>query len=195
MVHGLPRPESRDAAGVYAGGGAMNTRDLYMKFVTEHSSDDMTNIALYLSGKRSFRKYQEIEKPRYNTDYAILFDLQLLIMQGCHDRMKKVKYLKYEKYLETREWKLKAYFSRSFADHRCMICNTFDVGHVHHNTYNNKPFEELRDLIYLCPNCHAIYHDKQSDSQAALMYEKELEERYAYLHAQGDYLKNTSALS
>jgi len=43
----------------------------------------------------------------------------------------------------------------------CQICRRSNgERHVHHNTYENTPYEKLSDLVVLCSDCHAKFHGK-----------------------------------
>lgn len=43
--------------------------------------------------------------------------------------------------------------------YKCIVCGSTENIVPHHLTYKNVYHEELRDLITLCSNCHAIHHN------------------------------------
>lgn len=46
------------------------------------------------------------------------------------------------------------------ADYKCQLCNREGTMNVHHKTYERLGEEQLNDLIVLCQDCHAKFHDK-----------------------------------
>jgi 5-methylcytosine-specific restriction endonuclease McrA len=71
-------------------------------------------------------------------------------------------YLKmpYKEYLQTEHWiNLREQALRK-AKYKCELCNSKENLNVHHKTYDNKGNEPLSDLIVLCNNCHAKFHNK-----------------------------------
>ena len=69
----------------------------------------------------------------------------------------------YSVYLESPEWKSKSRAAKVKAGWHCMVCNKAgDNGslHTHHRTYENIGDEKPGDLIVLCADCHAKFHDK-----------------------------------
>lgn len=66
----------------------------------------------------------------------------------------------YLAYLQTEEWKRKARKARERAENRCQLCNSNALLNVHHRTYDRLGHEQDADLIVLCRNCHAKFHDK-----------------------------------
>lgn len=66
----------------------------------------------------------------------------------------------YKEYLQTDHWKEIRLKALNRAGNRCQLCcNTYNLN-VHHNTYRNKGHEDLKDLVVLCRECHAKFHDK-----------------------------------
>lgn len=70
----------------------------------------------------------------------------------------------YALYLETPEFNAlrQKIFDRD--GHKCIVCGSTENIQVHHLTYRNVDYsapgsENDRDLITLCRNCHAIYHN------------------------------------
>lgn len=73
----------------------------------------------------------------------------------------KQKYKKeYQEYLSSDHWKETRLKALSIAGNRCQLCSSRDNLNVHHNTYANKGNEDLKDLVVLCRECHAKFHDK-----------------------------------
>lgn len=69
----------------------------------------------------------------------------------------------YQEYLKTEEWRRRADDARKRAGHRCQLCNSKGLLHVHHRTYEHI-FDELpEDLICLCASCHAKHHNKDEE--------------------------------
>lgn len=66
----------------------------------------------------------------------------------------------YRDYLQTPEWQNKRAEKLNQAHHRCELCYSNKRLHVHHKTYARRGKEDLSDLIVLCANCHAKFHDK-----------------------------------
>lgn len=69
----------------------------------------------------------------------------------------------YHVYITSDEWKAKAKAAKQRAGNRCQLCNKSKDEiqlHAHHRTYERLGHEEDSDLIVLCANCHAKFHDK-----------------------------------
>ena len=69
----------------------------------------------------------------------------------------------YKEYISSPEWKERAKELKEKIGYKCQLCGS--VGddhslHVHHNNYKNPGHEEDNDLVVLCANCHAKFHDK-----------------------------------
>lgn len=76
------------------------------------------------------------------------------------ERIEQLKTMPYKEYLQTEEWqsiRIKALKRFGF---KCHVCNSTKKLNVHHKTYENRGNENLNDLIVLCEDCHAKYHDK-----------------------------------
>jgi hypothetical protein len=76
------------------------------------------------------------------------------------DFIKPYQAVNYHFYIQSPEWKAKADAAKERADHRCQLCNGDGVLHTHHRTYERLGNELPEDLIVLCANCHAKFHDK-----------------------------------
>lgn len=66
----------------------------------------------------------------------------------------------YQAYLLTEYWKITRDKALSRADYKCQLCSSARYLQVHHNTYERLGAERDSDLIMLCRDCHARYHDK-----------------------------------
>lgn len=68
--------------------------------------------------------------------------------------------LEYKEYLNGEHWKDIRLKALDRAGNRCQLCCNTDNLNVHHNTYKNIGHEDLKDLVVLCRECHAKFHDK-----------------------------------
>lgn len=69
----------------------------------------------------------------------------------------------YREYLQTPEWQDRRMRAMKRAGFRCQVCNAYGVRlNVHHRTYERRGHEDDRDLITLCEDCHAIFHENGS---------------------------------
>lgn len=74
-----------------------------------------------------------------------------------------LKKMPYQEYLISEHWQNVRRESLIRADYRCQLCNSKGQLHVHHRTYENRGEETSLDVIVLCANCHAKFHDKLSE--------------------------------
>ncbi len=66
----------------------------------------------------------------------------------------------YPEYLASDEWKAKAAAAKKAAGMRCQVCNAADtILDTHHRTYERIGNERPEDLIVLCRDCHALFHE------------------------------------
>lgn len=66
----------------------------------------------------------------------------------------------YSEYLKTDHWKDLSAKAKTEAGNRCQLCNSGDKAlHTHHRTYERRGCEDLKDLVVLCGDCHAKFHD------------------------------------
>ena len=79
--------------------------------------------------------------------------------------------MKYKDYLKTEHWKAISKQAKENADNRCQLCNSGGELHTHHRTYDRVGKEKISDLICLCANCHAKFHDKD---QPEVNFKKDL---------------------
>lgn len=76
-------------------------------------------------------------------------------------KIKVLRRMPYQEYLQTDHWKHVRKFMLEFAASRCQLCNTQEKTlHVHHRTYENRGCENVGDLIVLCADCHGQFHEK-----------------------------------
>ncbi|KKL66391.1 hypothetical protein LCGC14_2145460 [marine sediment metagenome] len=74
--------------------------------------------------------------------------------------MEELRTMPYREYLETDHWENTRRRALNRANYKCEMCNGKGVLHVHHKTYARRGDEWMADLIVLCKNCHAKFHDK-----------------------------------
>lgn len=76
-------------------------------------------------------------------------------------RLAELRTMPYRDYLQTPEWDATRRAALKRARFRCQMCAAVGVVlDVHHNTYENRGAELVRDLIVLCRECHAHHHHK-----------------------------------
>ncbi len=75
-------------------------------------------------------------------------------------RIKHLKAMPYDDYLQTTEWQSTKIKMLQHANHKCQLCSRNMQLHVHHNNYDCIGEETYADLIVLCADCHAKHHDK-----------------------------------
>lgn len=68
--------------------------------------------------------------------------------------------LEYKEYLESDHWQDIRSKALERADNKCQLCSSKINLNVHHNTYKNRGNENLTDLVVLCRECHAKFHNK-----------------------------------
>ena len=78
---------------------------------------------------------------------------------------KRIKSMKYRDFLRTPCWDGVRSYKLKKSNYCCELCGGKGVLNVHHKSYENhgKEFDmEIadRDLIVLCKDCHAKFHDK-----------------------------------
>lgn len=65
----------------------------------------------------------------------------------------------YSYYLMSEDWEKKRETIIARDNHMCVVCKRRNNLQVHHLTYKNIYHEQDRDLITLCRDCHATYHE------------------------------------
>lgn len=74
--------------------------------------------------------------------------------------LEELKTMPYKKYLKTHHWLITRDLALERAEYKCQLCASKESLNVHHNTYENRGCEKDEDLVVLCENCHAKFHDK-----------------------------------
>ena len=62
-------------------------------------------------------------------------------------------------YLKSEHWKKKRLEALEYAKGLCQLCNRNGLLDVHHRTYKDLGYENVRDLTVLCKACHDRHHD------------------------------------
>ena len=73
-----------------------------------------------------------------------------------------LKPLSYPEYLQSEHWQFVRTIALEIAGNHCQLCGSSYCLNVHHRTYEHKgeEYNAMGDLIVLCQNCHAKFHDK-----------------------------------
>lgn len=73
----------------------------------------------------------------------------------------------YKDFLNTYYWDAVRQYKLYLANYKCQLCNSKGKLNVHHTTYEHHGTEHLHleDLIVLCEECHAKFHDKVSKNE------------------------------
>lgn len=73
-----------------------------------------------------------------------------------------IKNMEYKEFLKTPYWKAISWKAKQKANFCCQLCNNSQGLETHHRTYESHGMEHanLEDLIVLCHDCHAKFHDK-----------------------------------
>lgn len=66
----------------------------------------------------------------------------------------------YADYLKSELWQAKREIALARAGYKCQLCSKTQNLNVHHNTYDRIGKELETDLVVLCRDCHAKFHDK-----------------------------------
>lgn len=64
----------------------------------------------------------------------------------------------YATYINSVEWRIKAYEAKRRAGWSCMLCGATMWLEVHHRTYARLGRERPSDLVVLCWRCHRRHH-------------------------------------
>jgi hypothetical protein len=69
------------------------------------------------------------------------------------------KFVNYNEYINSDEWRIRARMIRKAAGNRCQLCNCNNKSlHVHHRSYDRLGDEHPGDLTVLCEDCHKKFH-------------------------------------
>lgn len=71
-----------------------------------------------------------------------------------------IKKMKYDQYLQSPQWKIKAEIVKERDNHLCQMCLMSRATDVHHLTYKRIFNELTSDLISVCRKCHDKIHNK-----------------------------------
>lgn len=75
-----------------------------------------------------------------------------------------IKLLPYKTFLQTPYWKAISYQAKRRSRFSCCVCGSRQALSTHHKTYGEHGCEHtyygMRELIVLCQDCHAKFHDK-----------------------------------
>lgn len=104
----------------------------------KHNEEELTIDKLFK--KKTFDKFENINKD-----------------------LNKLKYMPYKEYLQTDHWKLTRKKKLRESKYKCQLCGSKGELHVHHNTYERRGEEDLSDLVVLCSDCHAKFHNIDID--------------------------------
>lgn len=66
---------------------------------------------------------------------------------------------RYERYLDSPEWRERRAVAIRKAGGRCQVCNGPDRLEVHHRTYERLGSEMEDDLTVLCHDCHGLFSE------------------------------------
>jgi hypothetical protein len=68
----------------------------------------------------------------------------------------------YDDYIKSPQWRqIRAMMLNRFG--KCQLCSSTQNLEVHHNSYEHIGCEKehLEDLVVLCHDCHAVFHNKR----------------------------------
>lgn len=81
------------------------------------------------------------------------------LVKSCADEdLHQLRTMPYQEYLQSGHWLNIREKARKKAKHRCELCFSKGLIHVHHKTYKRRGCENLSDLIVLCESCHSRHH-------------------------------------
>ena len=91
--------------------------------------------------------------------YELLNEIYLEHFKQCFEK----DYGSYQEYIKSPQWQAKADRLKAASGWKCQLCNkdgNKTTLHAHHKTYDRLGFEDDNDIIILCKDCHAKFHDK-----------------------------------
>jgi len=146
------------------------------KFIQPHPSGvhcDGCGISLLASSREGRRDLQSYHKRGRRFSFPSLC-ADCKAIKNDNDRVatlarnetedaatEKLKNMPYNDYLKTAHWKRVRTAALHRSSFRCQLCNRKRQLHVHHRTYERRGHEYYTDVIALCDECHAKYHDKE----------------------------------
>lgn len=66
----------------------------------------------------------------------------------------------YASYIQSERWRQRRQQAIARAGGCCQVCNSHGPLDVHHREYRRLGYERAADLIFLCADCHALYHKR-----------------------------------
>ena len=95
-----------------------------------------------------------------NLHLQLRADEQRLRRLACQARTAQLRKMPFREYRNQPEWQARRSAALARAGHRCQACGEKDVRlDVHHNSYQRYGHESPFDLVVLCDQCHALFHD------------------------------------
>lgn len=102
---------------------------------------------------------------------------------------------KYERYINSTEWREKRKIAFKKWGTRCFICNIENANEVHHVSYKNLYNETDKDMVILCHHCHINVVHNEDYPQFLIEFEDEIfEEQYVNKMLQELDIYNTLAI-
>lgn len=125
-------------------------RDLHNEKQMEENTKNY--IENYLDPERSWEESCH-QKDRWNHIARAYVDYEKVRQHG--------KSMDYYEFLKTPYWKAVSQYKKYKAGFKCNLCNDKEHLQTHHRTYTIRGMEhaKLEDLIVLCHDCHAKFHD------------------------------------
>jgi hypothetical protein len=136
-----------------------------MRLVT--SEPNLEEFDVLLALREAQAEWQEDADRRFDLDdFSYRLDsfwqfIQQLDSDALLDRADpKYQPPNYLAYLQSKEWKARAWRCKNTAAYRCRLCDRAGRLHAHHRTYVNLGRELPSDLLALCRGCHKRHHNK-----------------------------------
>lgn len=109
---------------------------------------------------------QRLHQAAQSTDPAMKQLAELCLKQEDQQaEIERLRALPYKEYLQTEHWKRTRQSALGRARFQCELCTSRNELHVHHKTYEHRGYEYKSDLIVLCKDCHAKFHNKLAEEQ------------------------------
>lgn len=107
--------------------------------------------------RMNFESYLEESKSNFNESEP---PKKEFIIKGYTELITALRQMKYSDYLITEHW---LHFKKQaliFFRNSCHLCGSNNYIDIHHKTYANRGRETFNDVVCLCRDCHAKFHDK-----------------------------------
>ena len=115
--------------------------------------------AVEISGRSEFPAFDEVLKDSWEKAY----DNESRSIIGSYDNKKEFQraefFKEYEKYLSSKEWRIKREKVLKRANGLCEGCGESEAEEVHHLSYKNVGKEFLFELVAICTYCHEALHE------------------------------------